>query len=90
MHGPRATAAGRLGAAARPLPGCRPGVAPGPAGGMAATAVTNTPPRKRPPWPRNDRHNHGSNAPFVRVDRDKLARDAALQARNATDQAKER
>ena len=52
--------------------------------------TTPQPPRKRPPYVPNDRHNHGSNAPYVRVDRDKLARDAALQARNATDRAKER
>jgi hypothetical protein len=42
--------------------------------------------RARPPdkpptdWPRNDHHNHGSNAAYVRVDWDKLTRDAALQA----------
>jgi hypothetical protein len=41
--------------------------------------------RKRPPYQPNDRHNHGSNAPYVRVDWEKLARDAAVQAERPRD-----
>ena len=36
--------------------------------------------RKRPPYRPNDRHNHGSNAAYVQIDWDKLAKDSALQA----------
>jgi hypothetical protein len=36
--------------------------------------------RKRPPYRRNDRHNHLDAAPHTQIDWEKLARDAAVQA----------